>query len=351
MIPRSIERVFILAGALVLASGCALAQPAATYSLTKTIPLGAPDRWDYLTFDAPSGRLYVSHGDQVTVVDGRTGAILGAVEGLPGGTHGIAIVSEVGRGYTDDGEAGIAASFDLKTFQIIHRIKTEPDSDGVLYDAASGHVFVINGDSGKLTAIDPRTDSVVATIDGGGGLEFGTVGDGGKLYVNGEEKNEIIRVDTLTNKADAHWPMPGCERPHGLAMDHAAHRLFVSCVNKVLDVVNSDNGAIVATLPIGAGTDADGFDPKRNLVFSSNREGTLSVIAEKSANSFVALPRVTTEFGARTMALDPQSGRVFLVTADFTQNPKASAADPRHRYLITPGTVRLLFLDPLSAPR
>jgi DNA-binding beta-propeller fold protein YncE len=346
MISQAIGRLFILATALAFASGCALAQPAPMYSLTKTVPLGAPDRWDYLTFDAPSGRLYISHGDRVTVVDGKTGAILGAVESLPGGAHGIAIVPEVGRGYTDDGEAGIAASFDLKTLKIVHRIKAEPDADGVLYDPASGHVFVINGDTGKLTAIDPKTDSAVATIDGGGGLEFGTVGDGGKLYVNGEEKNEIVRVDTMTNKADAHWPMQGCERPHGLAMDHATHRLFSSCANKLLEVVNSDTGAIVTTLPIGAGSDADGFDPKRNLVFSSNREGTLSVIAEKSADSFVALSQVTTEFGARTMALDPESGRVFLVTADFTQNPKASAADPRHRYIVTPGSVRLLFLDP-----
>lgn len=342
---RSVFAFFLLA-TLVAAPLAADAQSEPAYVLTKTIPLGPPDRWDYLTFDAWSGRLFVSHGDRVTVVDGKTGAVLGAVEGLPGGTHGIAIVPQVGRGYTDDGKAGIAASFDLRTFAIIHRIRVEPDADGMIFDPASGHVFVIEGDSGKVTAIDPNTDTAIATIDGGGGLEFGVSGDNGKVYVNGAEKNEIVRIDVRSDRADAHWPMPACERPHGLAMDRLTRRLFSSCANKVLVVVNSDDGSIVATLPIGAGTDAAGFDPKRNLVFSSNREGTLSVIAEKSPVDFVPLAPVRTEFGGRTMAVDPESGRIFLVTADFTLNPAASAEDPRHRYVITPGSVRLLFLDP-----
>jgi YVTN family beta-propeller protein len=336
-------------GAFVLTQSPAPAQTAGSYAITKTIPLGPPDRWDYMTYDAPGGRLYVSHGDRVTVVDGKSGAILGAVEGLPGGTHGIAIAPRTGRGYTDDGKAGIAASFDLSTFRIVHRITALPDADGVLYDAPSGHIFVTDGDSGKLTVIDPKSDSVVATVDGGGGLEFGVSGDNGKLYVNGVAKNEIVRVDTASNRADAHWPMPGCERPHGMAMDRATHRLFSSCANKVLVVMNSDTGAVVATLPIGAGSDAADFDPTRKLIFSSNREGTLSVISETSPDSFTPLPPVTTQFGARTMALDPASGRIYLVTADFKANPNASPSDPRHRYTVTPGSVRLLFLDPVAA--
>lgn len=325
--------------------------PAPVYHITKSIPLGAPDRWDYLTFDPSIGRLFISHGDRVTVVDGRSGAILGEIEGLPGGTHGIAIVPDQGRGYTDDGQAGMAASFDLKTYKIVHRIKAEPDADGVLFDPASGHVFVVDGDSGKITVIDPKTDGVVATVDGGGGLEFGTVGGNGKLYVDGAEKGEIVRIDTSSNTADAHWPLSGCEKPHGLAIDRTTHRLFASCANKVLAVVDADTGSNLATLPIGAGTDAAAFDPKRNLIFSSNRDGTLSVIAEKSPGTFEPLPAVATQFGARTMALDPESGRIYLVTADFTLNPKAAASDPRHRYAIAPGSVRLLFLDPASGPR
>jgi DNA-binding beta-propeller fold protein YncE len=326
------------------------AQSEPKYAISKTIPLGPPDRWDYLTFDAPSERLYISHGDRVTVVDGKSGTILGVVEGFPGGTHGIAIAADAGRGYTDDGNAGIAVSFDPKTFKIIDRIDAAPGADGMLFDPSSGHVFVIDGDSARITAINPKTDTVVANIDGGGGLEFGVSGDNGKIYVNGAEKDEIVRIDATTNKADAHWPMPGCERPHGLAMDRTTHRLFSSCANKKMMVVDADSGRVISTLPIGAGTDAAAFDPKRNLIFSSNREGTLSIIKENTPDSFAALPPVTTQFGARTMALDPESGRIYLVTADFTANPKAAASDPRHRYSVTPGSTRLLFLDPVSGP-
>jgi len=324
---------------------------AQTYHITKSVLLGAPDRWDYLTFDAASGRVFVSQGDRVTVVDGKSGEVLGHVEGLPGGTHGIAIVTALNRGYTDDGRAGVAASFDLANFKIVHRINAAPDADGVLFDPASGHVFVIDGDSAKVTVIDPKTDQVLTNIDTGGGLEFGTVGNAGKIYVDGAEKNEIVRIDTATNKTDAHWPLPGCKSPAGLAMDHTAHRLFSSCRNKVLVVMNSDDGAVVATLPIGEGTDAAAFDPNRHLIFSSNREGTLSVIAEQSPTHYVPLAPVPTEFGARTMALDPQSGRIYLVAADFTLNPNAAQSDPRHRYSVKPGSVRLLFLDPTGGQR
>jgi YVTN family beta-propeller protein len=334
--------VLAAVAAALIAVGAQAATPA--YTIARTIPLGAPDRWDYLTFDRDSGRLYISHGDRVTVVDGKTGALLGNVEGFPGGTHGIVILD--GHGYTDDGKAGIAASFDLKTLKVITQVKAEPDADGMVADTASNHVFVVDGDSGKLTVIDPMTDTAVATVDVGGGLEFAVSGDNGKIYVNGADNKEIVRVDVSTNKVDARWPIPACTSPHGLAIDTASHRLFTSCENNVLLAIDADSGKVVATLPIGAGTDAASFDPKRKLVFSSNRDGTLSVIAEKSADDFEALPSVPTALGARTMALDPDSGRIYLVTADFTVNPKADQSDERHRYTVTPGSAKLLFLDP-----
>lgn len=316
------------------------------WTVTKRIALGAPDRWDYLTFDPDSGRLYVSHGDRVAVVDGRTGALLGNVTGMPGGTHGIAISHATGQGFTDDGHAGEAVAFDLKTLKVVKRIKAEPDADGIIFDPPSGHIFVIDGDSGKLTAIDPKSDRVLATIDGGGGLEFGVSGDNGKLYVNGAEKHEIVRIDTATNRADAHWPMPQCQRPHGLAIDQAHHRLFSTCSNKVMVVMNADDGAVIANLPIDAGSDAAAFDPVRGLAFSSNFSGTLSVVAEETPDKFVTLPAVHTMFGARTMTLDPKSGRIYLVTADITVNPSAAPNDYRHRYTVKPGSLTLYFLDP-----
>jgi YVTN family beta-propeller protein len=316
------------------------------YLLTRTVPLGVPDRWDYVVFDPASSRAYVAHGDRVTVVDGRTGSLIGDVEGMPGGTHGIAFAA--GKGYTDDGKAGTVTVFDTKTLKPIRTVRAEPDADGIVYDPASGHVFVINGDSGKVTVIDPADDSVVATIDAGGGLEFGLSGENGKFYVDGVEKNEVIRIDTATNAVDARWPLNGCLKPHGLAIDRATHRLFVSCPNKVMAVVNADTGAMVASLPIGEGSDFAEFDPLRHRAFSSNRDGTLSVIREKSADSFEALPPVQTAFGARTMAVDPKSGRLYLVTAEFATNEAIPATDPRHRYTIKPGSVKLLIFDPTA---
>ena len=200
-----------------------------------------------------------------TVVDSATGAIVGEVGTFPGGTHGIAISTANGRGYTDDGKAGTAQSFDLATLKSVKTIKAEEDADGIAIDPKTGHVFVINGDSGIVTVIDPKTDAAVAKIDGGGKLEFGVAGDKGKIYVNGADKKEIVRIDTLSNKVDAHWPIPMCTSPHGIAIDNAAHRLFSSCVNGVLVVVNTDSGAVVASAPIGKGTDGAAFDSKAEV--------------------------------------------------------------------------------------
>ena len=329
----------------------ACAPPVPEYRISNTIPLGAPDRWDYLTFDPSSHRVYVAHGDRVTVVDGRDGKMLGEITGFPGGTHGIAVVAAVGRGYTDDGQAGEVGSFSLETLKVGKRIKAMKDADGIVFDASSGHVFVINGDSGTLTVIDPTTDSAVATVAVGSPLEFGVSGQNGKLYIDGVDKNEIVRIDTRSNLVDAHWPLTGCTGPSGLAIDRNKHRLFASCRNKVMDVVSADSGAVQATLPIGAGTDSAAFDPKRGRAFSSNgQDGTLSVIQEKDPGTFVALGSVPTAPLARTMSIDPATGRIYLVSADIdTSAPVETANGPGpHRRHIVPGSVKLLFLDPVN---
>ena len=329
------------------------AEPAQVhYRLSRTIPLGAPERWDYLVYDEPSHRLYVAHGDHLTVVDARDGRIIGQVEGMPGGTHGIAISHATGLGYTDDGRAGEGVAFSLKTLKVVKHLKAASDSDAVTIDPTSGHVFVVDGDPGLLTVIDPKADRVVATVHVGSKMEYAVAGDNGKVYVNGVEKREIYRVDTATNQVDATWPIPQCEAPHGLAVDTARHRLFSSCENQRLVVVNADTGATVATLPIGRGTDAAAFDPTRKLIFSSNgMDGTLSVIREVDANTFVPAGTITTALSARTMSVDPVSGRVFLVAADTT--PQAMAAARAARMAgrhgpspFTRGSFELLFFDP-----
>ncbi len=182
-------------------------------------------------------------------------------------------------------------------------------------------MFLADGDSKTVTVVDSRTDTVLANIDAGGGLEYAVVGDDGKVYVNGAEKKEIVRIDIATNKVDAHWPIPGCTSPHGLAIDTAGHRLFPTCVNKVMTVVDTASGAVVATLPIGQGTDAAAFDPVRKRAFSSNGEGTVTVIDAKDPSKPVVLETVPTRVTGRTMAIDPASGRLFVAAAEI--DPKA----------------------------
>jgi len=329
-----------MAGACGFASG-AMAQPAPAYTVTRSVPLGGPDRWDYVVFDPGSHRVYVSHADHVDVVDGQDGKPLGRIEGIPGGTHGIGVSAATGQGYTDDGEAGTAVVFDLKTFKVKARIPTQKDADAIAFDRASGHVFVIEGDAHMVTAIDPKTNTVLANIDGGGGLEYAVADNHGHLFVNGAKKREILRIDTRTNKVDATWPVPGCASPHGMALDVDAHRLFTSCVNSQLVVVNTDTGATVVTVPIGRGTDSAAFDPKRKLVFSANGiDGTLSVIAEKDANTFVPVATIKTAVTARTISIDPQTGRLYLAAGELNTDPT-----PGHPRLV-PGSLKLLFLDP-----
>jgi YVTN family beta-propeller protein len=343
--------------ALCAASALSAAAPARSssavhYRITRTVRLGVPDRWDYVVYDAPSHRVYVAHGDRVAVVDGRNGRMLGQVRTLPGGTHGIAIAHAAGLGYTDDGQAGTAAAFNLRTLRIVKRLKANADADAVTIDPTSGNVFVVDGDPGTLTVIDPKTDRVVATVQVGSKLEYAVAGDDGKVYVNGEEKRAIFRVNTATNRVDASWPIPQCESPHGLAMDTSTHRLFASCTNRRLVVVNADTGAIVATLPIGPGTDAAAFDPAHKLVFSSNGlDGTLSVIREVDANTFVPAGTVRTVLSARTMSVDPRTGRLYLAAAAPDASARTVAAFQAARAAgkkpYVHGSLELLFLDPV----
>jgi YVTN family beta-propeller protein len=321
-----------------------------SYKVTNKIALGAPDRWDYLVYDQPSHRLYVAHGDRVAVLDGRTGKVVGNVEGMPGGTHGIGIVSSMGKGYTDDGKAGQVAVFDLSTLKVQKRIKAEDDADGIAFDKRSGHIFVVDGDSKVLTVIEPKTDTVITTINAGGGLEYAVSGENGKLYVDGADNKEIVRIDTVTNAVDARWKMPDCTSPHGLAIDLTTHRLFASCANAVLTVVNVDTGAVIATLPIGQGTDGAAFDPKRKLIFSSNNDGTLSVFHEDSPQVFKPLGSIHTGVTGKNMTIDPDSGRLFVAVADI--DPKAPVPPGPNgrpgRPKPLPGSLKILFLDPAN---
>jgi YVTN family beta-propeller protein len=332
---------------LIFLASCVSASCAdAPYQITKTISLGAGERWDYATFDVDSGRVYVAHGDHVTVVDATNNTLVGEIATLPGGTHGIGISAAAGLGFTDDGKAGTVAAFDLKTLKIVKWLPAAPDADGIVADPATGRIFVINGDSGSITVIDPKSDSVLTTINVGAGLEAAVADGKGKLFVDGADAHDIVTIDAKAMTVLAHYPMPGCERPHGIAIDPELRRVFSTCANKVMIVMDADSGKIIASLPIGMGSDGAAFDPARKIALSSNGDGTLTVVKENDANSFAVLANFITAKSARTIAIDKKTGRIFLPAADIAKIDPPTISGGRPHTTFVPGSMKLLVLSP-----
>ncbi len=319
------------------------AEPPA-YELMTSIPLGPGERWDYATFDPSGERVYVSHGDHVTVVDIKARKVVGDIGTFPGGTHGIGISPADGRGYTDDGKAGTVGAFNLRSLKVGTQLTAAPDADGIVFDPASKHMFVIDGDSGSITVIDPKANKTIATVSVGSGLEAATVDGSGHLYVDGADAHDMVEVDTRTNTVTAHWPMPDCQRPHGIAVDAANRRIFATCVNKQMTILDADSGKVVATMPIGAYSDGAAFDPVRKRALSSNGDGTLSVIQEVDPDHFTALDPVKTVPSGRTIAIDPASGLVFIPAADITKFDMPAGGRPKVTFAAN--SLRLLVLAP-----
>jgi DNA-binding beta-propeller fold protein YncE len=338
-LPVNIRCVAIAA---ILAATAASARPGATYTLVKSVPLGAPDRWDYVVYDDQTHRVYVAHGDRLAVVDARTGNLVGEVAGIAGGTHGTAVSLATGQGFTDDGRNGKAVAFDLPSLKVTREIAANVDADALALDAATGKLFVVEGDPAALTVIDTRTDAPVAMIKAGEKLEYAVADGRGSIYVAGEANGDMLKIDAGSNSIAARWPTPGCSSPHGIAFDARAHRAFMGCVNNVMMVVDTASGRTVARLPIGRGSDAVAFDPVRKRIFSSNgADGTISVYQQLSPDRYVALPPIETSVSARTMSLDPKTGRLFVAAADTDPSPT-----PGSRAKVRPGTLKLLILQP-----
>ena len=327
-------------GTMVAAGAIASAQPRSLYSQSASVSLGKPDSWDYVEFDPSSGRVYVAHGDKVTVLNGKTGAILGQIDVAPGASHGIAIAHLDGRGYIGAGSARAVTVFDLASLKPVTTIPVEHFADGLAFEPASRRIFVAHADVGKLSVIDPATNRTVGSIDVGGTLEALAAGADGKVYVAGAGNREVVRVDAMTNRVDARWPIPGCKNPHGLAVDKSTYRLFVSCDNRQLVVVDARRGTLIAALAIGRGSDAVAFDEVRRRAFSSNGvDGTISVIQERGANDFRLAGQIATSRTARTLSVDPTSGRLFVPAA-------GQRSDPSRAAVIVPGSVKLMMFDP-----
>ncbi len=321
-----------------------VAAAAPNYHVVHRFVLGGEGGWDYLTYDPDGRRLFISRSTHVMVVDPMTGKVLGDIPNTPG-VHGVALAPELGKGFTSNGGDGTVTVFDLHSLQTITTIHTAAQNpDGIVYDPANKRVLTFNGRSNDATVIDAQTNGVVATIPLAGRPEFPAADGKGMVYANIESTSEIVAIDTRKAAILARWPLGACQSPSGLSMDQTNRRLFTACQGQ-MGVVNADSGKVIATLPTGAGTDATRFDPQRRFAFASNgRDATLTVVQQLSPDSYAVVQNAKTELGARTMALDPQTGNIFLVTAQMQINPNAT--NPRQRYQAVPGTFALLVVQP-----
>jgi len=321
----------------------ALSSAGVTYKVSGKVSIDGNTGWDYLTVDSEGRRLYIAHGDKVDVVDVDTEKVVGSISGLTG-VHGVAIATSSGMGFISDGRADHVTRFDLTSLRKTGDMPTGKNPDAILFDPATSRVFAFNGKSQDTTILDANAGSVLKTLPLPGKPEFATADGAGSVYVNIEDKNSVVRIDSNAMKVEETWALPGCEEPSGMAQDTANHRLFIGCGNKTMVVVNAQTGNVIATLPIGDHVDATAFDPGTKLVFNSNGDGSLTVIQEDSADQFRVIQTVSTQRGARTMAVDPKTHDVFLVTAKFGAVPKPTDATPRPRPAIIPGTFTLLVL-------
>ena len=324
-----VAAVAIVVGAgLARPSRAAAAPGASGYHLLKKIKLGGEGFWDYLTFDSPARRLFISRGTKVVVLDVDSEKVLGEIPNTPG-VHGIALTGG-SNGFTSNGQAGTISIFDSKTLQVIGQAQAGRNPDAIIYDPASARVFAMNGRSGDITAIDAKSGQVAGTIPVGGKLEFAVSDDAGHIYVNVEDKSEEVQIDSRNLVVTARWPLAPCKEPSGLAIDVKHRRLFAGCDNQMIAVIDADSGKVIATPPIGDGVDADAFDPETGFAFASNgQSGTLTVVHEDSPDKYSVVENVPTQRGARTMTLDPKTHEVYLVTADFGPPPAPTATNPR----------------------
>ena len=333
--------LYFLSSILLFCTLAGAAPESSGYHLLKKVALGGEGGWDYLKVDSANRHLFISRGTHVMVLDADTYAVVGDIPDTPG-VHGIAIASDEGRGYTSNGRSNTATFFDLKTLKVLGTVPTGQGPDAIIYDPASHRVFTMNGHGESTTAIDAATGTVAGTVPLGGGPEFAAADGEGHVYVNLEDKSMVVELDSKALKILNTWPLAPGESPSGMAIDPEHRRIFSGCHNKMMTVMDADSGKIITTVPIGQGVDANGFDPKTRFAFSSNGDGTLTVVHEDSPNEFTVVENVQTQRGARTMALDSKTHNVFLVTADFGTASAPTAAQPRPRPPMVPNTFTLL---------
>jgi YVTN family beta-propeller protein len=335
--------VLIVLSLLALVAGTVTALAAPGYHEINRFKIGGEGGWDYLTFDPSAGRVFISRGTHVIVVDGKSGKVIGDIADKPG-VHGIALAPDLHRGFTSNGRNATVTIFDFDTLKPIGSATTEAGPDAIIYDLKTHSVLAMNWRGESVTVIDGATGKVQGSIPLGGKPEFAAADGKGKVFINIEDKSEQVEIDPAALKITRRWPLAPCEEPSGLAIDRAHRRLFAGCHNKMMAVVDIDAGKVVATPAIGQGVDANAFDPGLQLAFSSNGDGTLTVVHEDSPDKYTIVENATTLPRARTMTLDEKTHNVYLVTAEFGPAPAATAENPRPRPTMVPDSFVLLVL-------
>ncbi|HET9824310.1 MAG TPA: YncE family protein [Chitinophagaceae bacterium] len=315
----------------------AFSQAKHDYHVVKTYHITSPGGWDYIAVN--NGRLYVSHGTQVNILNEETGDSIGYIPNTTG-VHGIAFDDALGKGYTSNGRLNNVTVFDLRTNEILAQIPTGQNPDAIMYEPFTKLIITCNGRSKNLSLIDPKQHKTIDSIDVGGKPETAVSDGNGKLFVNIEDKNEIVQVDLKTRKVLNHWSLAPGEGPTGLAYDKSTMRLFAGC-EKLLIVLNATDGSLVDKIPIGDGCDGVAFDSIKKIVFTSNGEGTLSAIQEISGNQFSFLGNYPTKRGARTITLDEKKQTLFLPTAEFDPSKTGQNGRP----MMIPGTFQVLVVQ------
>lgn len=340
----TMRRIFSLLALLLGGLLNSAAAQDASYHVIKQIKIGGEGGWDYLIVDSAARRLYVSHATKVIVLDLDQEKVVGEIPNT-NGVHGIALAPDLGRGFTSNGRDATVTIFDLKTLAVVGTAKTGGNPDAIVYDPATKRVFTFNRTRADATStvIDAASGKVVETIALGGRPEFAVADGKGQIFVNLDDKSEVAMIDSRELKIKQRWPLAPGEGPSGLALDVQNRRLFSVCENEKMIVLNADNGRILATLPIGKGTDGAAFDPATGLAFSSNGgDGTLTVVHEDAPDKFRIVTNVKTLPGARTLAVDAKTHQIYLSTAQYGPPPAPTAERPNPRPSAVPGSFMVL---------
>src|SRR5438874_6847275 len=339
--------VLLVGFALAFLVGSALANNA--YQFLNEIPIGGEGGWDILTIDSSANRLYLSHATKVVVVDLNKNAVVGEIAETPG-VRAFVAVPEFQRGFSSNGKEAKSSVVDLTTLKTISKIDTGQNPDAIVYEPHHHEVYVFNHTGNSATVIDAKSATVSATILLGGSPEFAAVDEkAGRIYCNIEDKSEVAVIDSTKHEVVARWPIPPGEEPSGIALDAAHHRLFATCHNKMMVMLDTETGKVVANVPIGAGVDGCAFDDTNQLAFASCGDGTTTIAKEETPQKLTVVQTLKTERGARTMALDPKTHRIYLPTAQFQPPPSPAPGASPGRPTIVPNTLKVLVYGPAES--